>query len=76
MPIEDLENLGVVLDQPGDVHIEKAEKARRHANLAEMEYEQKLWRRLLAALLAVALAETALAGRLTGSVPRIEEIQR
>ena len=71
MPIEDLENLGVVLDQGGDVHIEKVEKARRHGNLAEMEYEQKLWRRLLAALLAVALMETALAGRLTGSVPKM-----
>lgn len=69
MPIEDLEKLGVRLDQSGDVHIEKVKKARHHSNLAEMEYEQKLWRRLLAALLAVALIETALAGWLTRSVP-------
>lgn len=69
MPIEDLEKLGVRLDQSGDVHIEKIEKARHHSNLAEMECEQKLWRRLLAALLAVALIETALAGWLTRSVP-------
>ncbi len=75
IPIEDLENLGVVLDH-GDRRIEKAENMRRHSNLAEMEYEQKLWRRLLAALLIVALMETALAGRLTGSVPKIEDIQR
>ena len=76
MPIEDLENLGVVLDQTGDLRIEKAENMRRHSNLAEMENEQKVWRRLLAALLVVALMETALAGRLTGSVPRTEGIQR
>jgi len=76
IPIEDLENLGVVLDQGGDLRIEKADKVRRHSSLAEMEYEQKLWRRLLAALLIVALMETALAGRLTGSVPKTEEIQR
>jgi len=72
MPIEEIEKLGVPLDQSGDVHIEKVEKARHHSNLAETEYEQKLWRRLLAALLAVALIETALAGWLTRSVPVTE----
>jgi len=72
MPIEEIEGLGVLLDQSGDVHIEKVEKARHHSNLAEMEYEQKLWRRLLAALLAVALIETALAGWLTRWVPATE----
>ncbi|MBW8039933.1 MAG: VWA domain-containing protein [Planctomycetes bacterium] len=69
MPIEEIEGLGVLLDQSGDVHIGKIEKAQHHSNLADMEYEQKLWRRLLTALLAVALFETALAGWLTRSVP-------
>ncbi|MBC8218409.1 MAG: BatA domain-containing protein [Planctomycetes bacterium] len=72
MPIEDIEKLGVLLDGSGVVDMEKVEKARHHSNLAEMEYEQKLWRRLLAALLAVVLVETAVAGWLTRSTPATE----
>lgn len=76
MPIEEIEGLGVRLDQAGDVDIEKTDKARHHSSLAETEYEQKLWRRLLTALLAVALIETALAGWLTRSTPLTEGEQR
>ena len=72
MPIEEIEKLGVLVDQPAAIDIEKVENARRQSNLAQMEYEQKLWRRLLAALLAVALVETAWAGRLTRSTPATE----
>lgn len=65
MPVEDIEKLGVVLDRGENVPTQRTQEMRRQANLAEMEYEQKLWRRLLAVLLLVVLAESALAGWLT-----------
>jgi hypothetical protein len=65
MPVEDIEKLGVSLNQGNAEPSERMQEARRQANLAEMEYEQKLWRRLLAVLLLVVLAESALAGWLT-----------
>lgn len=72
MPIEDIEKLGVLLDQGEKVPSEINEEARHNANLAEMEYEQKLWRRLLVVLLSVVLVETALAGWLTRPAAAID----
>ena len=65
MPVEDIEKLGVLLDEGDSAPSERSEQMRRQANLAEMEYEQKFWRRLLVALLIVVLVESALAGWLT-----------
>jgi hypothetical protein len=65
MPVEDIEKLGVLLDEGRNVPSERSKELQRQANLAEMEYEQKFWRRLLVALLSVVLIESALAGWLT-----------
>ena len=65
MPVEDLEELGVSLKPFAGVAVERIELARQHRNLAEMEYEQKVWRWVLLAVLAVLLIEIWLAGWLT-----------
>ncbi len=65
MPIEDLEKSGVSLKPFAGVAVERIEQARHHRNLAEMEYEQKVWRWVLLAVLAVLLIEIWLAGLLT-----------
>jgi hypothetical protein len=65
MPIEDLEKLGVSLKQSYDAAIEKTGQISHYSSIAEMEYEQKLWRWVLIAILAVLLIEIWLAGWLT-----------
>lgn len=65
MPIEDLEKLGVSLKQSYDAAIEKTGQTSHHSSISEMEYEQKLWRWVLIAILAVLLIEIWLAGWLT-----------
>jgi len=66
MSIEEFEGLGVSLGQSSDVPTELVKQASRRSSFAELEFEQKLWRWALVALLAVALLETWLAGWLTG----------
>ncbi len=65
MPIEDLERFGVLFKQPSSVAVERTEQVRRHNSLAGLEYEQKVWRWVFIALLAVSLIEIWLAGWLT-----------
>jgi len=69
MSIEEFEGLGVSLGQSSDVPAELVRQASRRSSFVELEFEQKLWRWALAALLAVALIETWLAGWLTGRRP-------
>ena len=73
MPIEDLERFGVSFKQPSSVAVERTEQVRRHSSLAGLEYEQKVWRWVFIALLAVSLIEIWLAGWLTRPVQRTED---
>jgi hypothetical protein len=72
MPIEDIERFGVLFKQPSSVAVERTEQVRRHSSLAGLEYEQKVWRWVFIALLAVSLIEIWLAGWLTRPVQRTE----
>jgi hypothetical protein len=72
MPIEDLERFGVSFKQPSSVAVERTEQVRRHSSLAGLEYEQKVWRWVFIALLAVSLIEIWLAGWLIRPVQRTE----
>jgi len=72
MPIEDIERFGVSFKQPSSVAVERTEQVRRHGSLAGLEYEQKVWRWVFIALLAVSLIEIWLAGWLTRPVQRTE----
>ncbi len=69
MSVEEFEGLGVSLDQPSNVPAELVRQASRRSSFVELEFEQKLWRWALVALLAVALIETWLAGWLTRPRP-------
>ena len=65
MQIEDIEKFGVSFRQSSDIAAEQTMPAKRQSNFAAMEYEQKVWRWVLVALLAVSLIEIWLAGWLT-----------
>jgi len=65
MPVEELERLGVPLKQQSLENAKQAERKRQHLLATELENRQKLWRWLILAALAVLLAETWIAGRLT-----------
>ena len=73
MPIEDLEQYGISLSQTESFATERPELSsdlqssatKRQSDLAGLEYEQKLWRWVFVALLAVSLVEIGLAGWLT-----------
>ena len=69
MSIEEFEGLGVSLGQSSNVPTELVQQASRRSSFVDLEFEQKLWRWALVALLAVALIETWLAGWLTRSLP-------
>lgn len=69
MSIEEFEGFGVSLGQSSNVPTEWVEQASRRSSFVDLEFEQKLWRWALAALLAVALIETWLAGWLTRPRP-------
>ena len=64
LPAEELMGLGVPL-KPREVGLTKQIEQKRRLHDAELENEQKLWRRLIVAALVVLLAETWLAGWLT-----------
>ena len=65
LPLDELEQFGISFQGPSNITGEKTLQARQHSSLVEMEKEQKLWRRLLIALLAVLMVETWLGGWLT-----------
>ena len=65
MPIEELERFGVPLRDASSVAVERTQQTKRRSDFAGLEYEQKVWRWVLIALLAVSLIEIWLAGWLT-----------
>jgi len=67
MQIEDIERFGVSFKQSSGIAVEQNTPAKRQRTFAGMEYEQKVWRWVLVALLAVSLIEIWLAGWLTRS---------
>jgi len=75
MPIEDIERLGVSLRESAKIPPEQIKQAAHQSNVVDLEFKQKLWRWVLAVLLAVSLIESWLAGWLTRapSVARGEE---
>jgi hypothetical protein len=72
MPIEDIEKLGVAMDPSSNIAVERTEQSMVQSSFSEMESEQKLWRWVIAAALALLLAETWLGGRLTRTDPAPE----
>ena len=69
MPIEELEQLGVVLKDSFAESVAPTEQLRQHHSLAALEHEQKIWRWVLVAVWAVLLMEIALSGWLTRMAP-------
>ena len=71
LPAEELARLGVPL-KAREVDLTRQAEQKRRLHTAELENQQKLWRRLIAAALLVLLTETWLAGRLTrrGLIPK------
>jgi hypothetical protein len=65
MHIEDIERFGVSFRQSSDNAVEQTTTEKHQSNFAALEYEQKLWRWVLVALLAISLIEIWLAGWLT-----------
>jgi hypothetical protein len=65
LPLDELEQFGISFQGASNVLGDKILQARQHSSLVEMEHQQRLWRWLLIALLAVLLVETWLAGWLT-----------
>lgn len=63
MPVEDLESLGVSLRPSSDLAAAAAVHAVRRDGPAVLEGQQKVWRWVLGAALAVVLVEIGLAGR-------------
>jgi hypothetical protein len=65
MQIEDIERFGVSFKQSSAIVAEQTTSLKRQSDFAALEYEQKVWRWVLVALLAVSLIEIWLAGWLT-----------
>jgi len=72
MQIEDIERFGVSFKQSSDIAVEQTTQAKRQRSFAGMEYEQKVWRWVLVALLVVSLIEIWLAGWLTRSPSNLQ----
>ena len=80
MPIEDLEQYGIVLSRTMSFATEGPEpssdiqsgQAKHHSDLAGLEYKQKVWRWVFVVLLTVSLIEIGLAGWLTRAPSIIE----
>lgn len=77
MAFEQLESLGVVMDQgnsdPAD--IAAADARERQLKIQELEKQQKLWRWLVVVAITVLLIETWLAGRIAARQPPSEALQ-
>ncbi len=72
MDIEDIERLGISLEPVSDIAPAAAGQATRHSSFAQMESEQKLWRWVLVAALAMLVIEIWLGGWLTRPNPGSE----
>ena len=73
--VEELEQLGARLAKRAAPSGEIAAQ-RRHLQVVELENRQKLWRWLIVGVLAVLVAETALAGRLAHRTAREQQPQQ
>jgi len=62
MPIEELERLGVFVGATADPVVARTEQAGVQSGFSEMESQQKLWRWVIVAALAMLLVEMALSG--------------
>lgn len=69
---DELARLGVPLRLTADLPAPQAEAIKRHLQQAELENRQKLWRWLIAGVLALILGEIVLGGRLARRVKTIE----
>jgi hypothetical protein len=69
---DDLARLGVPLGSATAFAAAKSPQAQRHLQQGELENRQKLWRWLIAGLLAVALVEIVLGGWLASRVKTLE----
>jgi hypothetical protein len=76
MQIEDIERFGVSFKQSSDIAVKKTTAAKLQSNFATLEYEQKVWRWVLVALLAVSIIEIWLAGWLTRSPSNLQGEQK
>ena len=69
---DELARLGVPLRLTADLPAPQSEAIKRHLQQAELENRQKLWRWLIAGVLAITLGETVLGGWLARRVKTIE----
>ncbi|MHC4728347.1 MAG: hypothetical protein ACYS17_14095 [Planctomycetota bacterium] len=76
MQIEDIERFGVSFKQSSNIAVKKTTSAKLQSNFATLEYEQKVWRWVLVALLAVSIIEIWLAGWLTRSPSNLQGEQK
>jgi len=72
LAVEDIERMGIPLQPVSDVAPLADGQAIRHSSFAQMESQQKLWRWVLTAALALLLIEIWLGGWLTRSGPASE----
>lgn len=71
---DELARLGVPLQITSDVSVAEKRRVQRHLAQAELENRQKLWRWLIAGVLAVTLGEIALGGWLARRVRTAEVV--
>jgi hypothetical protein len=71
---DELARLGVPLRLSADLPAARSQEIKRHLQQAELENRQKLWRWLLAGVLAVTLGEIVLGGWLARRVKTIEVV--
>jgi len=71
---DELARLGVPLRLTADLPVAQAQAIKRHLQQAELENQQKLWRWLIAGVLAVTLGEIVLGGWLARRVKTAEVV--
>ncbi|MCP4261834.1 MAG: VWA domain-containing protein [Planctomycetes bacterium] len=76
MQIEDIERFGVSFKQSSGIAARQTTTEKQQRSFAGIEYEQKVWRWVLAVLLAVSLIEIWLAGWLTRSPSNMQGEQK
>ncbi len=76
MQTDSLEVMGVSFSPSPGSGIEQPERTRYHSSYVDMENKQKIWRWVLALVLAVLLVEIWLAGWLTRPAPVLQGEQR
>jgi hypothetical protein len=74
MALEQLESLGVTMDRDNDdpADVAAASLRERQLKIQELEKQQKLWRWLVIAAIAVLLLETWLASRMASRQPVVQ----